>query len=397
MPSRERLSATEARRVAVAAQGFGGPLATGPVGGHALRRVLQQIGLVQIDSVNVLVRAHYLPLFSRLGAYDPVVLDRAAHYAPRRLFEYWGHEASLLPVELYPLLRWRMERASADAWGGMRRINRERPELLERLVEEVRERGPISASELAADEAPRRAGPWWDWSDIKRALEFLFWSGRLTSARRRRFERLYDLPERVLPRAVLALPTPSVEDAQRGLVRVAARALGVAAERDLRDYFRLPLAEARARIAELVEAGELLPVSVEGWRTQGYLHPAARVPRHVDACALVGPFDSLVWDRDRTERIFDFRYRLEIYVPKPRRVHGYYVLPFLLGDRLVARIDLKADREAGVLRVQAAHGEPTAPPETAGALREQLHALASWLGLGGIEVVRSGDLARALS
>jgi uncharacterized protein len=397
MPSRERLSAAEARRVAVAAQGFGGPRATGPVGGHALRRVLQHIGLVQIDSVNVLVRAHYLPLFSRLGAYDTDVLDRAAHYAPRRLFEYWGHEASLLPVELYPLLRWRMERASADAWGGMQRISRERPELLERLVEEVRERGPISASELAADEAPRRAGPWWDWSDIKRALEFLFWSGRLTSARRRRFERLYDLPERVLPRAVLALPTPSVEDAQRGLVRVAARALGVAAERDLRDYFRLPLSEARARIAELVEAGELLPVSVEGWRTPGYLHPAARVPRHVDACALVGPFDSLVWDRDRTERIFDFRYRLEIYVPKPKRVHGYYVLPFLLGDRLVARIDLKADREAGVLRVQAAHGEPAAPAETAGALREQLHALASWLGLGGVEVVRSGDLARALS
>ncbi len=396
MPSRERLSAAEARRVAVAAQGFGGPRATGPVGGHALRRVLQRIGLVQIDSVNVLVRAHYLPLFSRLGAYDTVVLDRAAHYAPRRLFEYWGHEASLLPVELYPLLRWRMERASADAWGGMQRVSRERPELLERLVEDVRERGPISASELAADEAPR-TGPWWDWSDVKSALEFLFWSGRLTSARRRGFERLYDLPERVLPRAVLALPTPSVGDAQRELVRVAARALGVAAERDLRDYFRLPTIEARARIAELVEAGELLPVSVEGWRTQGYLHPAARVPRRVDACALVGPFDSLVWNRDRTERIFDFRYRIEIYVPKPKRVHGYYVLPFLLGDRLVARIDLKADREAGVLRVQAAHGEPAAPPETAGALREQLHALASWLGLGGVEVVRSGDLARALS
>jgi uncharacterized protein len=397
MPSRERLSAAEARRVAVAAQGFGGPRATGPVDGHALRRVLQRIGLVQIDSVNVLVRAHYLPLFSRLGAYDTVVLDRAAYYAPRRLFEYWGHEASLLPVELYPLLRWRMERASADAWGGMQRVSRERPELLERLVKDIRERGPISAAELAADEAPRRTGLWWDWSDVKHALEFLFWSGRLTSARRRGFERLYDLPERVLPRAVLALPTPSVEDAQRELVRIAARALGVAAGRDLRDYFRLPTAEARARIAELVEAGELLPVSVEGWRTQGYLHPAARVPRRVDACALVGPFDSLVWNRDRTERIFDFRYRIEIYVPRPKRVHGYYVLPFLLGDRLVARTDLKADREAGVLRVQAAHGERSAPPETADALREQLHALASWLGLRGVEVVRSGDLARALS
>jgi uncharacterized protein YcaQ len=397
MPSRERLSSAEARRVALVAQGFGGPRAGGPVGGHALRRVLRRIGLVQIDSVNVLVRAHYLPLFSRLGAYDTAVLDRAAHHAPRRLFEYWGHEASLLPVELHPLLRWRMERASADAWDGMRRINRERPELLERLVEDVRARGPISASELADEAAPRRTGPWWDWSDVKRGLEFLFWSGRLTSARRRGFERLYDLPERALPRAVLALPTPSVEDAQRELVRVAARALGVAAERDLRDYFRLPATETRTRIAELVEAGELLPVSVEGWRTQGYLDPAARVPRRVGACALVGPFDSLVWERDRTERLFGFRYRIEIYVPKPKRVHGYYVLPFLLGDRLVARVDLKADRAAGVLRVQAAHREPAAPPDTAGALREQLHALAGWLGLGGVEVVPSGDLARALS
>lgn len=397
MRPREQLSAAEARRIALAAQGFGGPGSGGPVGGHALRRVLKRIGLVQMDSVNVLVRAHYLPLFSRLGTYDTVVLDRAAHYAPRRLFEYWGHEASLLPVELHPLLRWRMERASTDAWGGMQQISRERPELMERLVEQVRQRGPISASELAAEEEPRRAGPWWDWSDVKRALEFLFWSGRLTSARRRGFERLYDLPERVLPRAVLALRTPCVEDAQRELMRISSRALGVAAERDLRDYFRLPAAEARQRIAELVEAGELLPVSVEGWRTQGFLHATARVPRRVDACALVGPFDSLVWGRDRVERIFGFRYRIEIYIPKPKRVHGYYVLPFLLGDRLLARVDLKADRNAGVLRVQAAHAEAAAPGATAGALREQLHAMAGWLGLGGVEVVRGGDFSRMLA
>jgi hypothetical protein len=268
---------------------------------------------------------------------------------------------------------------------------------MERLVEQVRQRGPISASELAAEEEPRRAGPWWDWSDVKRALEFLFWSGRLTSARRRGFERLYDLPERVLPRAVLALRTPCVEDAQRELMRISSRALGVAAERDLRDYFRLPAAEARQRIAELVEAGELLPVSVEGWRTQGFLHATARVPRRVDACALVGPFDSLVWGRDRVERIFGFRYRIEIYIPKPKRVHGYYVLPFLLGDRLLARVDLKADRNAGVLRVQAAHAEAAAPGATAGALREQLHAMAGWLGLGGVEVVRGGDFSRMLA
>jgi uncharacterized protein YcaQ len=328
------------------------------------------------------VRAHELPPFSRLGPYPRDLLTRAAGTAPRRLFEYWGHEASLLPVELQPLLRWRMQRAADDAWGGMRRIAREQPGLVERVLEEVRARGPLAASDLA-DERPRRSGPWWDWSDAKRAMEYLFWSGQVTAARRTTsFERLYDLPERVLPRAILATPTPTVEDAQRELVRVAARATGVAAERDLRDYFRLPTADARARVAELVEAGELVPVEVEGWgRTQAFLHREARVPRRVDARALVGPFDSLVWERSRVERLFGLRFRIEIYVPAPRRVHGYYVLPFLLGDRLIARVDLKADRRAGVLRVPAAHAEPGAPAHTHEALRAELHALAAWLGL----------------
>jgi uncharacterized protein YcaQ len=383
--------------VALAAQGFADPRPQGPVDGWALRRVLDRVGLLQIDSVNVLARAHYLPLFSRLGPYPVELLERAAWRAPRRLFEYWGHEASLLPVALQPLLRWRMDRAAHEAWGGVRRIQRDRPELVARVLEEVRARGPVAASDVLAEERPRRTGPWWDWSDVKRAFEWLFWSGQVTSARRRGFERLYDLPERVLPAAVVATPTPVTEDAQRELVRIAARALGVAAERDLRDYFRLPVAEARARIAELVEEGALLPVTVAGDRAPAYLDPAARVPRRVDARALVGPFDSLVWERARAERLFGFRYRIEIYVPAPKRVHGYYVLPFLLGDRLVARVDLKAHRAAGVLRVQAAWAEEHAPPETAGELAEELEEMAGWLGLDGVRVERRGDLAPALA
>src|SRR5919106_4839555 len=248
MPARDSLSAAEARRVALAAQGFADGRGERPADGWGLGRVLDRVGLVQIDSVNVLVRAHYLPLFSRLGPYDPAVLDRASQRAPRRLFEYWGHEASLLPVALQPLLRWRMKRAADDAWGGIRRINHERPELIEQVLDVVRERGPIAAGEV--EERPRRTGPWWDWSDVKRALEFLFWSGRITSARRRGFERLYDLPERVLPRDVIAAPTPTVEQAHRQLLRVAARSLGVATESDLRDYFRLPAVDAKPRIPE---------------------------------------------------------------------------------------------------------------------------------------------------
>ena len=393
----ERLSAAQVRRIALAAQGFADPQPPGPVTGRAVRRLFDRVGLVQIDSVNVLSRAHYLPLFSRAGAYDTDVLDRAAHYAPRRLFEYWGHEASLIPVGLQPALRWRMERAADDAWGGMRRIQQDRPELIRDVLEEVRATGPVAASAVMEHERPKRTGPWWDWSDVKRAMEWLFWSGQVTSARRRGFERLYDLPERVLPPDVLAAPTPPVEEAQRELLRVAARSLGVGTESDLRDYFRLPAAEAKLRVAELVEAGELWEAEVEGWRQPGLVHPDARFPRRVDACALVGPFDSLIWERPRVERVFGFRYRIEIYVPAPKRVHGYYVLPFLLGDRLVARVDLKADRQGGALRVQAAHAEPDAPPETAAELRGQLEAMAAWLGLERIDVVPLGDLAPALA
>jgi uncharacterized protein YcaQ len=391
------LSAAQARRIALAAQGFADPAPAGPPTGWAVRRLIDRVGVVQIDSVNVLQRAHYLPLFSRYGPYDTALLDRGAHYAPRRLFEYWGHEASLLPVALQPALRWRMARAADDAWGGMRKIQRDRPELVAQVLEEVRARGPVAASAVLEEERPARSESWWGWSDVKRAFEWLFWSGQITSARRRGFERLYDLPERVLPAEVIAAPTPPLDEAQRVLLRVAARSLGVAAEKDLRDYFRLPTAEAKERVAELVEAGELWPVEVAGWRVPGYLDPAARLPRRVHARALVGPFDSLIWERARTERLFGFRYRIEIYVPAPERVHGYYVLPFLLGDRLVARVDLKADRQGCALRVQAAHAEPDAPPETASELRLELESMAGWLGLERVDVVGRGDLATGLA
>jgi uncharacterized protein YcaQ len=374
---RVRLSAAEARRTALAAQGFAEPRRHD---GRAIRRLFDRVGLIQIDSVNVLSRAHYLPGFARLGAYDRDAIDRAAHYAPRRLFEYWGHEASLLPVELQPLLRWRMARAHDEAWGGMRRVGKERPELLREVLEQVRERGPIAARDLDG-ERPQKSGPWWDWSDSKRAVEMLFWSGEVTSARRQNFQRLYELPERVLPRAVLEAPTPGEVDAQRALVGLAARSLGVAALPELRDYFRLPADTMRPRVDELVETGELLPVEVEGWSVPAYLHREARIPRAVDARALLGPFDNLLWERGRVERLFDFRFKLEIYVPQPKRVYGYYVLPFLLGDRLVARVDLKADRQAERLRAHAIHPEPGAPPETEAALREELELLAGWLDL----------------
>ena len=334
--------------------------------------------------MNVLERAHYLPLFSRLGPYDRDVVDRAAHYAPRRLFEYWGHEASLIPVATHPLLRWRMERAHTDSWGGMQRVWREQPELVAEVLAEVTERGPVAASDIA--ERPRRAGPWWDWSDHKRALEWLFWSGQVSSARRRRFERLYDLTERVPPARGRGAPTPSVEEAQRELLRIAAR--GARRRRRGGPARLLPAAGGRGEAAgrRAGRGRRAHPVEVEGWgRTPGLPVARGEDPAPVDARALIGPFDPLIWARPRVERIFGFAYRLEIYVPAPKRVHGYYVLPFLLGDRLVARVDLKADRARGVLMVSAEHHEPGAPPETPRRSAQELESMAGWLGLERVE------------
>jgi uncharacterized protein YcaQ len=392
-----KLSAAEARAIALAAQGLATPRPA-RAGAKQVRALVEQLGVVQIDSVNVLVRSHYLPAFSRLGRYDTTLLDRHAHRAPRALFEYWGHEASLLPVALQPLFRWRMERAREHAWGRMKRIAKQRPTFVQDVLALVRDRGPIGASEIELGGRPSRKG-WWEWSDAKTAIEWLFWSGQVTSARRRGFERLYDLPERVLPAKILAAPTPHEHDAQRALVDRAARALGVATESDLRDYYRLPLADARKAIAELVEAGTLEPVTVEGWAKPAYLYHRAAAPKRIDRdrAALLSPFDSLVWFRDRTARLFGMKYRIEIYVPAPKRVHGYYVLPFLLGDQLVARVDLKADRAAGALRVQAAHGEPgVAKARAATALAGELSRMAQWLGLARVEIIPRGDLAGAL-
>ncbi|MDT4976231.1 MAG: uncharacterized protein QOG98_1989 [Pseudonocardiales bacterium] len=402
MTTTQRLSAPQARRIALAAQGFADPRPTGRVDARQLRRVLARIAILQIDSVNVFCRTHYMPLFSRLGPYSRDALDKlTAHTAGpvrRELFEYWAHEASLVPVELQPLLRWRMDRANIDAWGGMRRVMRDNPKLVDDVIALVGEQGPIRASETGIARPARVAGQMWDWHDGKIALEYLFWAGRVTAARRINFERHYDLPERVLPPEVLAVPTPSVEDAQRDLVRIAARAQGVATEPDLGDYFRLPRADSKARVAELVDAGELVAVEVDGWRAPTYLWPAARRPRRVTARALLSPFDSLVWFRERTERLFGFRYRIEIYTPAPKRVYGYYVLPFLLGESLVARVDLKSDRQAGVLRVQGAYLEDGADPYyVATELAEELAVTAHWLGLSEVVVMPRGDLAPDLA
>ena len=388
----ERLPAALARRIALGAQGFADPRPAGPVGTRQLRRLIHRLAVVQIDSVNVLSRSHYLPGFSRLGPYPRPALD-ALSDRRHDVFEYWAHEASFLPVRLHPYLRWRMAAAEQEAWGSMTRVQRERPEYVASLLERVRAEGPLRAGQLQ-EQRPNRPGSMWNWHAGKAALEYLFFTGALTAtARTASFERVYDLPERVLPSAVLDAPTPTRGDAVRELVRTAARALGVATETDLRDYFRLTPADARTAVAELAESGELLPVEVAGWNRPAWLDPTARRPRWIRARALLSPFDSLVWERPRVERLFGFRYRLEIYTPAARRLHGYYVLPFLLGDRLVARVDLKADRQAGALRVQATHAEDgvqRAP--VAAALAEELRLMAGWMQLGDVVVAERGDL-----
>ncbi|MGH9244077.1 MAG: winged helix-turn-helix domain-containing protein [Acidimicrobiales bacterium] len=394
--SREKLSAAQARRVALAAQGFADPRPSGTIDRRHLRRVVERVGVVQIDSVNVLVRSHELAFFSRLGPYRRELLTRHVE-RHRQLFEYWGHMASFVPVDLHPLLRWRMAaHASAETWDWHTPKDRDFPEYAELIYEEVAARGPLAASELT--DGGKSSGAWWGWGDGKAAMEFLFWSGRITAASRRSsFERLYDLTERVLPPAILSAPTPDEADAKRRLLQIAARALGVATAADLADYFRIKKADARLRLAELVEEGALLPVEVEGWPEPAYLHSEARLPRRVSAGALLSPFDSLVWERDRTERLFGFRYRIEIYTPAPKRIYGYYVLPFLLGDQLVARIDLKADRKGGALLALGSHTEPPHDAAAiAGPLAEELRAMASWRGLERIEVGDRGDLAPAL-
>jgi len=384
MPSRTHITRAKARRIALVAQGFheGRPHAATK---RHVSRVLQRSHLLQIDSVNVLVRAHYMPLFSRLGSYDRGLLEKTAYHPKKReAFEYWGHEASLIRLDLQPLFRWRMERAARGegTYGGLARFGREKRAFIEEVRREIEVRGPIGAGELSI--GGKGQGSWWGWSDGKRALEWLFWAGQVTTATRRGFERLYDLPERVLPSEILHMPTPSAEEAQRELLRLSIRALGIASERCLRDYFRLEPQDAKARIPELVEAGDLIPISVEDWGPV-YLDPQAKIPRRIEARALVSPFDPIVWERTRTERLFDFRYRIEIYTPAEKREFGYYCLPFVLGERIVARVDLKADRAAGNLIVHSIHPEASVvPEEIAPALGDELRLMAEWLNLGSI-------------
>ena len=394
----DRLSKAQARRIALAAQGFATPRPVARVDARHLQRVVRQLGVVQLDSVNVFARSHYLPFFSRLGPYSRATLDSLTAHTEgkvsRGMFEYWGHMASLMLVELEPLLRFRMARAVDEAWGGMRSVAQDQPELLASVLELVRTQGPIRSGDTGIPRPVRTPGQMWNWHEGKRALEYLFWAGLVTSERRVNFERRYDLRERVLPAQVLATPTPEPEDAQRELVRISARALGVATEPDLGDYFRLTRTESKARVGELVDSGELEPVTVDGWNAPAYLWPDARRPRAMHARALLSPFDSLIWFRERTLRLFDFHYRIEIYTPEASRVHGYYVLPFLLGDRLVARVDLKSDRQSGVLRVRGAFAEPEVDKTLVAAeLAHELHLVASWLELDGPAVELNGDLA----
>ena len=382
--------------MALAAQGFADPRPGGEIGKRQFRKLAQRLGAIQIDSVNVVTRTHYLPAFSRLGAYPRELLETEAWGKKPSLFEYWGHEASLLPVEMQPLFRWRMDRARAgETWEGLARFARERRDYIDHVLAHIERTGPVTGGDFA--DGPRKSG-WWEWSNGKRALEWLFWSGFITTRTRRGFERVYDLTERVLPRAVSRAPTPSEDEAQRALVMIAARAMGVATEGDLRDYFRLPVADFSTRLAELVEAGELTRVAVQGWKQPAYLAPGAKIPRKLPASALLSPFDNLIWRRERTERVFGARIRLEIYTPAEKREHGYYVLPFLQGEMITARTDLKADRKAGVLLVQAAHLEPGARAEdVAPALAAELGAMSAWLGLGAVAVSKKGDLSAALS
>jgi len=390
------LSAREARRIALAAQALGARPAK-PTLRH-VRRVFDTISLIQIDSVNVVCRSQELPLWARLGAHGRDALPQLCKRGA--IFEYWAHEASLLPVELQPLLRWRMADAASGAWRSVRGIAQRDPGYVAAVRAEVHARGALTARDLERREPPRarKSQGWWSWDDRKRALAYLFWAGEITATRSRTtFERVYAPLDRVLPAHVLAAPTPEPDAARRELVAHAARALGVATVRDLADYFRIPVQRTRPGVAELVDAGRLVPVTVEGWTEPGYLDAEAPPPREADARALLSPFDSLIWERGRTERVFGFRYRIGIYTPAARRTHGYYVLPFLHGDALVARVDLKADRAAGALLVHAAYAEPGAPASTVAALADELTAFARWLGLDRIVVGRRGDLARRLA
>ncbi len=392
---RESISQAQARRIALGAQGFLDPRHATPTM-RTFGRTLSRTGVLQVDSVNVLQRAHYMPLYSRMGPYDVDLLRRAAERRPRRMVEYWAHVQAFMPVDLWPVMQHRMDhyREQRGKW----LTADDDPAFEADVLAEVRLRGECTARELD-DGAPRERGNWgWNWSAARKMLDYLYMSGQVAISRRNgQFEVVYAPPEKVLPLEVLAAPIPSVDDALVELVRRAAISHGVGSAQCLGDYYRIGAKRAAPAIAQLVEEGELLPVQIEGWHRPAYLHRDVRLPRRVNARALLSPFDPVVWERARTEAIFGFHYRIEIYVPAELRQYGYYVLPFLLGDRIVARVDLKADRPGGRLLVKAAYAEPDAPAETADELSAELRDLAGWLGLDDITIEAMGDLAPALT
>ncbi len=389
------LTLAEARRIALHAQGFGAPKKPSASGWAAQAKQLERLHLLQIDSVNVLTRSHYLPLFSRLGNYDRAALDKhTLAQTNRATFECWAHEASLVRMELHPLMRWRMNRAHKGdgIYRAMRDFARNEKAYLKNLLKFVASHGPTSQSDLP--DKSKGQGGWWGWSKGKLALETLFAQGLLTTAKRESFERFYDLPENVIPAEILNLPTPNEREAMVQLMDLSGQALGVGSAFDLRDYFRLPVADAKQALDDAVEAGILQPVTVDGWKPQAYLHKGAKIPRSVSAQALVTPFDPICWDRDRSERLFNFHYRIEIYTPQPKRKFGYYVLPFLLGESFAGRVCLKSDREAGTLRANHVHHEEFVDVnDAADKMAEEIKSMATWLGLANVEIMKSGNLA----
>ncbi|MDE0231269.1 MAG: winged helix DNA-binding domain-containing protein [bacterium] len=387
-----RLTLAQARRLAIAATGLGRARPAKQVGADHYRRVLGHMGVVQLDSVNVLARAHYLPFFSRLGAYPRDLLDQWL-WTSQELFEYWGHERSLMPISHRPLLDHRM-RGTPRGW--IESVNYDNPEYVRQVCREVAEKGPLRVSDLS--EPGQSGGSWWGHNMGKRALEWLFWKGAVTVADRPNFIRWFDLPERVHPAWVLAEPGIEEREALRRLLHLAVERCGVGTAADLADYYRMGIWPARQGLSDLVASGDILEVEVEGWSEPAYLDPDAGLPRQVGGRALLSPFDPLVWFRPRIERLFDFRYRIEIYIPRPKRIHGYYVLPFLLGDRMVARVDLKLDRRAKRLMVLGSYGEPDIDNRrVCGELAAELVDMAEWLGAGDVSVTPNGDLASPLA
>lgn len=395
-PSQTDVSLDSAKRIALAAQGFSTPRPTGRVDRRHLRKVIDHVGLIQIDSVNVVVRSQELPLFSRLGNHPRSLIPDATNNA--ELFEYWCHEASHLPIEMQPLMRWRMEQAKrGEMWGGLVRAAKKNTKLLNEIRDRVQNDGPIVAGDVKTRTGPK--GSWWDWDTGKAMLEYLFWTGEITARRRPSdFARVYHALHDVFPAHILKAKTPTEDEARRELVLRAAKSVGIGTLSDLADYHRQTPTRIRQIVKDLVEDGELEQVRVEGWRDTAFVLPNTVQPRSVNARALLSPFDSLVWCRPRIERLFNFHYRIEIYTPAPKRIYGYYVLPFLLGDSLVARVDVKADRKEGVLLVPGAYSEPNVDiAYVAAELMAELKLMATWLGLHTVRVGTNGDLSRPLS